>query len=61
MARYLVTYDNGMEDTITATKVDKNFDSSEYRFLDTSDQPVAYVPASNVLSIVRQDDEEVTG
>ncbi|MEU8829349.1 hypothetical protein [Streptomyces sp900116325] len=52
MARYLITYDNGMAAPVAAAKVVQNVDGSEYRFHDESGNIVAYVPASNVLSIV---------
>jgi len=62
MARYTIAYDNGMEDIVTAAKVDKNIDGSEYRFHDANDRTVAYVPASNVISIIlTEEPQAVTG
>lgn len=58
MARYTISYDNGMTAPVTAAKVVQNVDGSEYRFHDENDRIVAYVLARNVLSIML--DEEPT-
>ncbi|WP_282790919.1 hypothetical protein [Streptomyces sp. CC224B] len=61
MARYRITYDNDHDETVTAANVTKDIDSDQYRFTDTNHLDVALIPADNVLSIIRQDDEAVTG
>lgn len=58
MARYLITYDNGFDDIVTAAKVDKDIDGSQYRFHDANGRVVALVPESNVLSIILDTSEE---
>ncbi|MFD5910238.1 hypothetical protein ACFWHL_16125 [Streptomyces massasporeus] len=52
MARYLITYDNGMTVPVVAAEVVQNVDGSEYRFHDENGRIVAYIPAGNVLSII---------
>lgn len=61
MAQYLVTYLIGDAETIEANKVAHDHDGEQYVFhkQDRAYAPVALVPAANVLSIVRQDDEAV--
>ncbi|GHC38140.1 hypothetical protein GCM10010348_76810 [Streptomyces anthocyanicus] len=62
MARYMINYRNGMTAPIAATTVEQNVDGSEYRFLDANGRIIAYVIASNVLSIVLVDEPKaVTG
>ncbi|WP_330172967.1 hypothetical protein OG875_04810 [Streptomyces sp. NBC_01498] len=64
MNQYLITYDNGLSDTVNAAKVDKNFEGNEYRLLDGTNKVVAYIPAGNALSIVllpNENSKTVTG
>jgi hypothetical protein len=56
MARYRITFDNGMKAPVAADKVEQNVDGSEYRFLDADGRIVAYVPVINVLSIILSED-----
>ena len=52
MARYFITFDNGMKTPVVAANVEQNVDGSEYRFHDENDRVVAYVPVINVLSVI---------
>lgn len=62
MARYCVTFDNGMKAPVVAASVEQNVDGSEYRFLDENSRIVAYVPVINVLSIIlAEEPTAVTG
>ncbi|MFI8191365.1 hypothetical protein ACIF8T_21520 [Streptomyces sp. NPDC085946] len=62
MARYLITYDNGHDETVTAADVDLDLNGDQYRFRDTNGRTVALAPRSNVLSIVlTEEPEAVTG
>lgn len=58
MATYRIAYTDGETETITADYVDP--EGVQYvAYLDS--KLVAYIPGRNVRSIVRQDDEAVTG
>jgi hypothetical protein len=59
MARFLVTYTDGDTETITAERIDSS--GSQYIGWVGDGSVAAYTPATNVRSIVRQDDEAVTG
>ncbi|CAL9366182.1 hypothetical protein [Streptomyces sp. enrichment culture] len=62
MAQYTINYRNGMTTPVTAAKIEQNVDGSEYRFLDANGRIIAYVIASNVLSIVLvEEPKAVTG
>jgi hypothetical protein len=62
MARYFITFDNGMKAPVVAASVEQNVDGSEYRFLDENSRTVAYVPVINVLSIIlAEEPTAVTG
>ncbi|MCX5598439.1 hypothetical protein OOK29_09840 [Streptomyces phaeochromogenes] len=52
MARYFITFDNGMKAPVVATEVEQNVDGSEYRFLDENGRIVAYIPVINVVSVI---------
>jgi hypothetical protein len=58
MARYLITYLDTCDEEITADYIE--LVSSHYTAYQDS-KPVAYIPAGNVRSIIRQDDTEPTG
>jgi hypothetical protein len=58
MARYAINYLTGDEETVTAARVEKTADGSEYRFYDRNGRVLAYVPRGNVLSIVLTDEPE---
>ncbi|WP_406227332.1 hypothetical protein [Streptomyces anthocyanicus] len=62
MAQYTINYRNGMTAPVAAAKVEQNVDGSEYRFLDANGRIIAYVIASNVLSIILvEEPKAVTG
>jgi len=52
MARYNITYTLGLDDTVTAAKVEKDIDEGQYRFTDANGRDVALIPSDNVLSIL---------
>ncbi|MFD5221358.1 hypothetical protein ACFWMH_27335 [Streptomyces tendae] len=58
MAQYLVTYLTGNSETIDVDNLEPS--SNQYVGWDEGGAVVAYIPANNVRSIVRQDDEAVT-
>ncbi|MGW5173128.1 hypothetical protein ACWERY_02020 [Streptomyces sp. NPDC004082] len=58
MAQYLVTYDNGHDEIIEADNVEPS--GSHYVGWAGDGSAAAYIPASNVLSIVRQREEVTT-
>ncbi|MFE7233891.1 hypothetical protein ACFVAF_25140 [Streptomyces sp. NPDC057596] len=58
MTKHLISYLTGGIETITADQVDHDVDARIFVFYSGRDT-VALVPAANVLSIVRQDDEVV--
>jgi len=57
MAQYRIAYLDGNDETITANTVES--DHGQY-IAYRDGKPAAYIPAANVRSIVRQDDEAVT-
>lgn len=59
MAQYLVTYTDGDTETVTAERIDAS--GSQYIGWVGDGSVAAYIPAVNVRSIVRQDNEAVTG
>lgn len=61
MAFYIVSYDNGEKQKLTAHAVEYDIDSRQYIFTDSKGSVVSLSPRSNVLNILRQDDEQVTG
>lgn len=65
MARYLITFDNGHRETITAANVNCDPDEGQYRLVDEYGRHVAFIPSINVLSIVAtewsDDEKAVTG
>ncbi|MEU4154761.1 hypothetical protein [Streptomyces antimycoticus] len=58
MARYLVTYTDSGSETIEADNIEPS--GRQYVGWSGDGSAVAYIPAVNVLSIVRQKDEAVT-
>jgi hypothetical protein len=56
MARYLITYLDGEAEEVTANTLEPS--SGQY-IAYREGKPAAYVPAANVRSIIRQDDEAV--
>ena len=58
MARFLVTYTDGDTETITAERIDSS--GSQYIGWVGDGSVAAYIPSTNVRSIVRQGDEAVT-
>ncbi|MBD9721977.1 hypothetical protein PV755_09565 [Streptomyces caniscabiei] len=60
MAFYIVSYDNGQKQKLTAHTVEYDIDSEQYIFTDSKGGVVSLSPRSNVLNILRQGDE-VTG
>lgn len=65
MARYRITYDNGHAETATAVNVNYDPDEGQYRLVDEHGRHAAFIPGSNVLSIVAvgwsDDEKAVTG
>jgi hypothetical protein len=62
MARYCITYDNGHDETVTATDVDLDTSGDQYRFRDANGRTIALVPRGNVLSIIlTEEPTAVTG
>lgn len=59
MAHYLVSYLDGETEIITAANLEPS--GNQYIAWVGDGSAAAYVPAANVRSIVRQDDEAVTG
>lgn len=57
MAQYLIKYLDGESETITAASLDPS--GSQYIAWVGDGSVVAYIPAANVRSIVRQDTEAV--
>ncbi|MFH8804067.1 hypothetical protein ACH4F6_31515 [Streptomyces sp. NPDC017936] len=56
MARYLITYMDGETETINADNIEPS--GGQYIGWAGDGSAVAYIPAGNVRSIVRQDDGE---
>jgi hypothetical protein len=59
MARYLISYLDGDTETITAANLEPS--GNQYVAWVGDGSAAAYIPIANVRSIVRQDDEAVTG
>ncbi len=60
MAFYIVSYDNGQKQKLTAHAVEYDIDTEQYIFTDAEGAVVSLSPRSNVLNVLRQDDEAVT-
>ncbi|MDX2757896.1 hypothetical protein [Streptomyces europaeiscabiei] len=58
MARYLITYLDGNDETITAANLEPS--GSQYIAWVGDGSAAAFIPISNVRSVVRQNDEAVT-
>ncbi|UPZ27638.1 hypothetical protein MUK60_07300 [Streptomyces sp. LRE541] len=58
MAQYEIKYLDGESETVTANLIES--DGRQY-VIYRSGKPAGYIPASNVRSVLRQDDEAVTG
>ncbi|MGW2048553.1 hypothetical protein ACWCPF_25725 [Streptomyces sp. NPDC001858] len=58
MARYLITYLDGESESITAAKLEPS--SGQYVAWVGDGSAAAYIPISNVRSVVRQADQAVT-
>jgi hypothetical protein len=58
MARYRIAYLDGETETITAANLEPS--GNQYIAWVGDGSAAAYIPAANVRSIVRQDDEAVT-
>lgn len=58
MARYLISYLDGESETVTAANLEPS--GSQYIAWTGDGSATAYIPAVNVRSIVRQDDQQVT-
>lgn len=63
MAFYIVGYDNGQKQKLTAHTVEYEIDTEQYIFTDSEGGVVSLSPRTNVLNILRQegDNEAVTG
>ncbi|MDX3520703.1 hypothetical protein [Streptomyces scabiei] len=61
MAFYIVSYDNGQKQKLTASAVEYDIDTEQYIFTNAEGAVVSLSPRSNVLNVLRQDDEAVTG
>lgn len=59
MAQYVIKYLDGESEIITASNLEPS--GHQYIAWVGDGSAAAYIPASNVRSIVRQDDEAVTG
>jgi hypothetical protein len=59
MAQYLINYLDGESETVTAADLAPS--GSQYIAWVGDGSAAAFIPAANVRSIVRQDDEAVTG
>lgn len=59
MAKYLISYTDGDSETITADNLEPSLSGGQYVAY-RDGKPAAYIPATNVRSIVRQDDETET-
>ncbi|OUD04685.1 hypothetical protein [Streptomyces swartbergensis] len=55
MARYLITYDNGHDETVEAKCIEPS--GSQYIGWAEDGSACAYIPIANVLSVVRLADE----
>jgi len=60
MANYRIAYLDGETETIQADRSEYDLDARSL-ILYSDEQPVAWIPQANVRSIVRQNDEAVTG
>ncbi|MDP5310392.1 hypothetical protein [Streptomyces poriferorum] len=60
MARYEIHYLDGNTDHVTADGVEYDTDARDYTFF-TDGQVVALTPVANVRSIIRHEDQAVTG
>jgi hypothetical protein len=60
MAQYTINYLTGDTESVNAVRVGNDVDGGQYVFHDDeqSYSPVAFIPQHNVLSIIRQDDEQ---
>lgn len=61
MAFYIVSYDNGQKQKLAASAVEYDIDTEQYIFTDAGGAVVSLSPRSNVLNVLRQGDEAVTG
>lgn len=62
MAQYLINYLTGDVETVEADGVEYDADARDYTFTGPNGMGArALIPAANVRSIHRQDDEAVTG
>lgn len=64
MATYTISYLTGDGEDVEAVNVNYDIDEGQYRFVDQHGRHVAFIPGSNVLSIVatawNADEEAVT-
>lgn len=58
MARYLISYLDGETETVTADLLE--YVGAHYVGY-RANEAIAYIPTDNVRSVIRQDDEAVTG
>ena len=59
MPRYLISYLDGETETVTAANLEPSGD--QYVAWVGDGSAAAYIPSANVRSVIRQDDEAVTG